>query len=156
MKKKISQIFTDSIERHIPKLKIKIILGPASSIPHNLKSLKNKYSSRITIIQQTRNMSREIENTKFGFCSGGITTYEFASKGIPFAIICDEKHQLRTAVEWEKRKCAINLGLVNSNSKEKIQFVIQEFLQNKIHLNKSSKITDGLGANRVFNEILKI
>ena len=65
-------------------------------------------------------MFQEIKKSQFGICSGGITTYEFAAIGIPFAIICQNRHQTVTAKKWEKVYGAINLGMPNKNTHKKV------------------------------------
>jgi UDP-2,4-diacetamido-2,4,6-trideoxy-beta-L-altropyranose hydrolase len=154
--KHISDILADSIESYASDLKIKIILGPVASKSEKLSLLQKKYPKNIMIIPKTKNMAKEISHSKFGICTGGLTSYEFASMGIPFAIICDEKHQLVTAKEWSKHKIAKNLGLVNCRTKEKINNLIQDFLGNSLRYKKNSNLVDGFGAKRVANEILKI
>ena len=84
-----------------------------------------KYSKNLFVVNETKNMRKEISETSFGFCAGGITTYEFATMNIPFAIIFQYKHQLLTAKAWEKRKIAYNLGLPSNNSNIKENFKIK-------------------------------
>ena len=97
-----------------------------------------------------------ILKSNFGICSGGLTSYEFASMGIPFIIICDDTHQLITAKEWNKREIGINLGIVNKNTKQRLNSKIEQILNNKIKFKNGIKLVDGLGIERIANEILKI
>ena len=154
--KNISDILAVSLESFISKLTIKVIQGPVASKSKKLLSLQKKYPKNLIVIQKTRDMAKEIQNAKFGICSGGLTTYEFAALGVPFGIICDEDHQLITAKEWSKHKIAKNLGLINPNSDKKIKKLIKNFVDDLIVLKKKSNTVDGLGAKRVANEILKI
>ena len=101
-------------------------------------------------------MKREILSSEFGFCSGGLTTYEFASMNVPFAIICDEKHQLKTAREWERRKIALNLGMIKKITKKDIKKIILKLMDNQIKLKSGRKVVDGKGSIRAANEIVKI
>ena len=111
-----------------------------------------KYNE-ITIIDKTSNMKKEISSTKFGICAGGITTYEFATLHVPFAIVCQYKHQIFTAKEWHKRKIAKNLGFIQ-NEPKKFDIFFNQLIQNKIILNHSN-LVDGLGSRRIAKEILK-
>ena len=135
------------------KLKIRVILGHATKKSNKFNIFLKKYP-QIDIINKTNNMKKEITSTKFGICAGGITTYEFAVLHVPFAIVCQYKHQIITAREWQKRKIAKNLGFIQKNDK-KINAFLDELITNKIILN-STKLVDGLGSKRVAKEILKI
>jgi spore coat polysaccharide biosynthesis predicted glycosyltransferase SpsG len=133
------------------KIKIKIILG------HDIKlkiSDRKKISNKpIKIISNTNNMYKEMKNVKYGLCSGGITTYEFATLGIPFGIICQNKHQLITAKEWEKQKIAVNLGLSKSIKPKEIEKFILSLPTN---FQKKKKINYQNGAKIVAMEITKL
>ena len=147
------EIILKKIIKYEKKIKIKIILGHATKKTSILKKFVTK-NNEITIINKTNNMKKEISSTKFGICAGGITTYEFATLHIPFAIVCQYKHQIFTAKEWHKRKIAKNLGFIQKDSK-KIDIFLNQLMQNKIILNKSN-LVDGLGSQRVSKEILKM
>ena len=101
------------------KIKAKAILGPATTKTKKIYQIEKKLKKTVKIVNETENMCKEIKMTEIGICSGGLTSYEFAACGIPFIIICQVKHQLLAAREWEKRKVAINLGLFNEKSKKK-------------------------------------
>ena len=147
------EIILKKIIKYEKKIKIKIILGHATKKTSILKKFVTK-NNEIIIINKTNNMKKEISSTKFGICAGGITTYEFATLHIPFAIVCQYKHQIFTAKEWHKRKIAKNLGFIQKDSK-KIDIFLNQLMQNKIILNKSN-LVDGLGSQRVSKEILKM
>ena len=134
------------------KIKTKIILGPAKEKSPMIKKFIKKKYSWLKILQETSNMKKEISNSKFGLCSGGLTTYEMAALNVPFGIICQVKHQLITAREWQKLDYGINLGLGTEFNTKKFE----EFFEN-INLKKSNekKIIDGYGVSRVIMEILK-
>ena len=153
--KGISDIFLDSLNEYVPKLKIKIILGPIAEKSKKVSEFSKKYSKNIEFIQETKDMHKEISNSKFGFTTGGVTTYEFASMNVPFAVICDDLHQIPTAREWAKKNVALNLGLLNSRTSKKIKKVIVDIAENKINYISNTSVVDGLGAKRVSSEILK-
>ncbi len=147
------EIILKKISKYEKKIKIKIILGHATKKTSIINKFAAKYDE-ITIINKTDNMKKEISSTKFGICAGGITTYEFATLHIPFAIVCQYKHQIFTAKEWHKRKIAKNLGFIQQEPK-KIDIFLDHLMQNKIILNYSN-LVDGLGSKRVAKEILKM
>ena len=147
------EIILKKISKYEKKIKIKIILGHATKNKSIISKFVTK-SNEITIINKTNNMKKEISSTKFGICGGGITTYEFAALHIPFAIVCQYKHQIFTANEWQKRKIAKNLGFIQKEPK-KIDLFLNHLMQNKIILNHSN-LVDGLGSKRVAIEILNL
>lgn len=147
--KNITSLVIKSITNSRNIGKMKIILGPATP---KLK-LSTKNQSNIILQKTTKNMFNEINKSEFGICSGGITTYEFAAVGIPFAIICQNRHQTITAKEWEKVYGAINLGISNKNIHKKIERI----LNNEINYKITKKIlVDGLASKRVKQEVIKL
>jgi len=147
------EIILKKISKYEKKIKIKIILGHATKKTTIINKFTKK-SNDITIINKTNSLAKEIASTKFGICAGGITTYEFATLHVPFAIVCQYKHQIFTAKEWHKRKIAKNLGFIQKEP-QKIDVFLNNLMQNKIILN-SSNLVDGLGCKRVSVEILKM
>ena len=128
---------------------MKMILGP--STPKLKSSIKMK--SNIILQEKTNDMFQEIKKSEFGICSGGITTYEFAAIGIPFAIICQNRHQTVTAKKWEKVYGAINLGMPNKNTHKKIEKILNDEIKYKI---TKKILVDGLASKRVKKEVIKL
>jgi spore coat polysaccharide biosynthesis predicted glycosyltransferase SpsG len=90
-------------------------------------------------------------------CAGGVTSYEFASLGVPFAIICQYKHQRVTAKEWQNKKVAWNLGFPNKKTKMRIhKFVKYAIEGSEKNTSKGKSVVDGFGAKRVAKEILDL
>jgi UDP-2,4-diacetamido-2,4,6-trideoxy-beta-L-altropyranose hydrolase len=135
------------------KMKIKVILGPATTKTKKLFQLEKKLSKRIKIIKETKNMCKEIKSSEIGICSGGLTSYEFAACGIPFGIICQVKHQQLAAKEWEKRKIAINLGMPNKKNMRNLNDIIEKL---QLKPSRGKKMVDGRGGERVALEINKM
>ena len=154
--KNISELLIESIEKVLPLIKIKLILGPVSKKSEKIKKFEKKYPKNLIVQKGTNNMAKEIAQSKFGFCSGGLTTYEFAAMKIPFVIICDDTHQLITAKEWHKEKIGINLGLINKSTKRKIQGIVDKMIISKKIDFPKVNFVDGKGVKRINDEILKI
>ena len=153
----IVQILCQQLEKFLDKIKIIIILGQATSKSNEVKIIESKFPNNLEIISETNNLKKEILSSRFGICAGGITTYEFASLGIPFAIICQYKHQLATAREWEKKGLAFNLGFPNKKTNMKIQKFLKYVIEgNAMSKLESKHIVDGYGAKRVAKEILNL
>jgi UDP-2,4-diacetamido-2,4,6-trideoxy-beta-L-altropyranose hydrolase len=152
IQKMLKQILNSNI-----KLKIKIISGPVTKkLNKNLIS-KNKKTSSIELIEKTNNMFKEISSSKFGICAGGITSYEFATLKVPFAIISQVKHQLTTAKEWQEKGIGINLGMFNSNFQKKLERILNNLNENEEVYKFSKKhFIDADGSKRITKEIIKI
>lgn len=140
------------------KIKMKIILGFLAKKTPRIEMLQNKYKNSIKVIQKTNNMFKEIVNAEFGLCSGGLTTYEFASQEIPFGIISQVNHQLITAKAWTKTGLAENLGLVNDLNPKKVEMFFKKIASNSLKLKPRQKIrlVDGKGSERVSTAIAEL
>ena len=153
---KIIELFLKILIKYNNKLSVKVILGPATKKTKYIKEIEEKFPN-IEIVSKVNDLHRDINSAKFGVCSGGITTYEFESAGVPFAIICQHQHQKITAREWNKKKIAIDLGFPNLRINNKIERLIQNIINNENLIKKKHhKIVDGKGTFRVEREILKI
>ena len=152
----LTEKIIDVLPKYLDSIQVKIILGPATKHSKKIKVLAKKFSTSLEIIPQTKDLRNYIAKSNFGICSGGITSYEFARLGVPFAIICQHKHQLNTANEWEKLELAVNLGFPNLTTTKKIEKYIQKIVENQICLKKNTKIIDGKGSYRISKEIKKL
>tara|TARA_Y100000590_G_scaffold463122_1_gene629052 strand:- start:17989 stop:18990 length:1002 start_codon:yes stop_codon:yes gene_type:complete len=152
----IVPVLIKSLKNNINDLKIKIILGPSTKKNSELSKLVKKYNNSITIVHKVLNMRKEIGDTKFGFCSGGITTYEFANMNVPFAIISQYPHQLITSKEWKKLGIGMNLGRLSNTTPKKIQNIVNNLEKYKKNLKTNYKIVDGLGTKRIKKEIISL
>ena len=153
--KGLNEVFLKTISTYVKLLRIKFIIGPSSNNSKYIQTFKKKFNKNITIIQKTNNMANEINASKFGLCSGGLTTYEFALLKVPFAIICNEFHQLKTARQWKNKNIAENLGLISKSTSSRLETWIKKIITNKPKI-AISFCLDGKGGQRVAIEILKI
>jgi spore coat polysaccharide biosynthesis predicted glycosyltransferase SpsG len=139
----------------LTKLKIIIILGPSTKKSSCISKLEKDFPKSLTVINFTNNLQKIIKQSKFGLCSGGITTYEFARLKTPFGIICQYQHQQFTAKEWEKKHYAINLGNPTKQLEKKIENFLLNLINNQFNFKMKKNLIDDLGSSRVANEILK-
>lgn len=153
--KNIIENILDTIVNESNFSKIKIILGPGTKMSQKIMKISKASNNRIILVQSVKNMHKEISLSKFGICSGGLTTYEFASQKVPFAIICQVKHQLLTATEWEKLKIAKNLGIMNQTTQKKISKLLKQISEKNTGL-KTNSIIDGYGSKRVAKAIMNL
>lgn len=145
----------NALENYHKKIRTRIILGPGTLHSETIRNFEKKYKENLQVIQTTKCMHNEISSSKFGICAGGITTYEFASCGIPFGIVSQVKHQLITAREWQEKGIAFDLGLANKRTKNKIELFLELIINNQIHP-KRRQVVDGFGAKRVACEIISM
>ena len=150
----IIPILIKSLKNNMNDFRIKIILGPSTKKNSELTRLVRKYKKNMTILQKVPNMRKEISVTKFAFCGGGITTYEFALMQVPFAIICQYPHQLITSKEWEKLGIALNLGKLTNSTPKKIQNIVNNLEKTTKKLKTNRSYVDGLGSKRIKKEII--
>jgi len=134
--------------------KTKIILGPATK-KSKLQSIKLD-KNQVSIIHKTKNMKNEILQAKYGICSGGITTYEFANLGIPFATICQYPHQQKTAKSWKSYGLTMNLGSLDKSFEKRLNIFLRKIASDKFNLKTNPNLVDGLGSKRVSKEVLSI
>jgi UDP-2,4-diacetamido-2,4,6-trideoxy-beta-L-altropyranose hydrolase len=152
----IIPVLIKSLKNNMNDFRIKIILGQSTKKNSELTKLITKYKKYISIIQKVPNMRKEISEAKFGFCAGGMTTYEFAYMKVPFAIICQYPHQLITSKEWEKLGIGLNLGKLSNSTPKKIQNIANNLEKYKNILKINHNIVDGLGTKRIRKEITSL
>lgn len=135
-------------------LKIKVILGPASRKTKKIKKMELKFPKTIEIINKKKSLQNIISSSEYGICAGGITTYEFASMNVPFAIIYQHKHQQITGKAWEEKYKIRNLGFPDDKIESKIEMYLKDIQNKKILIKKDFKnVVDGKGVFRVAKEI---
>lgn len=151
----IAEIFLKELLKKGKKIKVKIIVGPSSR--DLKKKIKLNDRREITICKTTNNMCKEISNSEYGICSGGLTTYEFASQRVPFGIVSHHRLQNITAKKWTNLGFAVNLGIVGKKTKREIKKYLELIESDALKLSYKKKLLiDGLGAKRVAIEITKL
>ena len=138
------------------KLKVKIILGPITKKPSCLNKIEKEAQKKLKVVKFSKNFRKEILQSKFGLCSGGLTTYEFALSKVPFGVIAQYKHQEITAKQWEKLAYGKFLGRNDNQLEEKINQYVQKISKTKIQFNTKKILIDGQGTERVKDEIIEL
>jgi spore coat polysaccharide biosynthesis predicted glycosyltransferase SpsG len=152
---KIIESFCKQITPFLTSLKIKIILGAATKRSKALSKLDSNFNN-LSVVNSVPNLKKDIKNAKFGFCGGGITTYEFAILQVPFAIICQYKHQIKTAQAWNKKEMALNLGYKNKLLEKNLEKIFVKISKNEINVNNNPNFKmDGFGGKRIAKYLLK-
>ena len=151
---KIIELILKSIINYIESFKITIILGPITTKNKTIQKFEKMFPYNLRILSSTNNMKNEISACDFGICGGGLTSYEFATLKKPFAIICQNKHQVLTAKKWEEFRLCMNLGMPSSKTVSKIDFLMNKLISNTIKLEtKFPSYLDGKGGMRVAKKI---
>jgi spore coat polysaccharide biosynthesis predicted glycosyltransferase SpsG len=151
----IVETLLESAEPYLEHIKLRVVLGPATTRSLKIADFEKRHKNDLTVIQRTEFMHKEIANAKYGVCAGGITSYEFAALKVPFAIISQVEHQLITAREWEKKNIAYNLGGIGKSTQRKIDVFLDKIITKTVKL-KNAGIIDGFGSKRAAREILKL
>jgi len=153
---KLVELFCKQMIRYIGSLKIKIILGSSTKKTKKLINLESKFDN-LSIVNTSLNFKNDIKNSKFVFCAGGISTYEFAILHVPFAIICQYKHQLKTARVWRKNRVALNFGFKSKILEKRLESKLLNLSRNSSEVNFDTNFKiDGFGSKRVSLEIKKL
>jgi spore coat polysaccharide biosynthesis predicted glycosyltransferase SpsG len=152
----LTEIFLEQLIKSKIKIKTRIIHGPSSNKTQRIKEIEKKFPQLFTLIP-FGDMYKEISLAKFGLCSGGITTYEFATLDVPFAILSQVKHQTMTAKVWENVGMALNLGLNNKNTHKKIMLFLENIEKIRLKKNITKNLyLNGNGGTMIHEEILKL
>ena len=154
-KNKILSKLCKILPKYLDQLQIRVILGPITKKTKDIIKLEKEFPKTLSIINYSKDIQKEIINSKFGLCAGGITTYEFALQDVPFFITCQYNHQKITAEYWKNLGHCYGYILPNKKLKP-IEIYLQKIINKKI-IKKNGKIKiDNLGSTRVTKEILKL
>jgi len=141
------------IKNYEGEFSLRIILGFSTKI-NEIKKYQKIFGDNISFLKETKNMAEEIKKARYGICSGGITSYEFACLGVPFAIICQAKHQIQTAKVWDSLGIAKNLGFKNRTISIRLKQYLRQVNNSNLRINHFK--IDGNGSTRVAKEIIKL
>jgi len=133
--------------------RINVIEGPYFS--YKTKAILKKFEKdgRVKIFRNLKNIHDIIYNSDFVFLTAGLTAYECACIGTPFAAVNQVEHQNHTSEAFEKLGVCVNIGLYNKKTANRIMGIINDIFPNKSLREKmsktSKKIVDGKGSIRV-------
>ncbi len=155
--KTLKSIYSSSLKQN---LKLNIITGIGYKNQKNLKKfIKNK--KNINLIENTKKISKYMNNCQIAFTSNGRTTYELAHMNLPSIVISHNNRETQHKFATFKNGF-INLGKFSNKSfsfknlnYKFNQLVVDIDLYQKLY-NSMLKINFSLGRQRVKNEINKI
>ncbi len=114
-----------------------------------LKESKRKY----VVFYDSPNFNSLLAQCDLAVVSGGLTLFQAVSMGKPSIVLCQYKHQLRTALKLEKKDALINLGMGDQASETAIEKAVKSLVGNyekRLKMNqKGRSLIDGKGLTRV-------
>tara|TARA_B100002051_G_C16725713_1_gene635188 strand:+ start:1434 stop:2477 length:1044 start_codon:yes stop_codon:yes gene_type:complete len=142
--------------------KIKFIIVSGEYNPRNQENIdwiRKNGCEQVRYLINPPQLSNLFSSCDIAIISGGTTSFEIVSCGVPMIIITIAENQVEQAKAWDSLNLGIYLGAFDKLKKEKLS---ENFFQlisqsSKNLLNKfasGSDIVDGKGAERVVNKIL--
>jgi UDP-2,4-diacetamido-2,4,6-trideoxy-beta-L-altropyranose hydrolase len=139
------------------KYDVSVVLGPSYNFQQELKNkiLKKEF---IKIIKNEENIAKLFAKHDLVISSSGITAYELSCLGIPSIFIPMDKYQAKTATNLEKIGFGINYGFWddNFNKLEKTIATISDYSIRQKMFFSGRKLIDGLGSDKILEEILML
>ena len=136
-----------------PGPRVEIVLGKKPLYLDKIKRQAEDYKLNVKILSYVENMSALILKADIAIGAGGSTSWERCTLGLPALIFVDADNQLLIAQNLEKAGAVNVIDRVDNK-------IIKTLLELNANINKYSslsraafRICDGLGVNRVINEI---
>ncbi len=139
---------------------VKSIIGPGYQHTSELKEFVENNCKHVEIIQNCQDIAEIMCWADLAISGGGGTCLELACLGVPNIIIVLVDNQIGVAKEFDKRGQSINLGWFEEVKECDIKKNVLELLNNlpkrKQMGQKGKELVDGLGVERVINEIYSL
>jgi len=155
----IAQVVADDFFKGI---EFHVVAGRLNLHIAELKSMAETYPS-IVIHQNVQIMSELMLDCDIAVTAGGSTMYELCACGVPSICFSWADNQLPGVKAFSGRGLMESAGDIRGNRETCINTILthlKEYITNtetrKVHSNNLRKITDGYGAKRLADEILKI
>ena len=146
------------IEMKIDSIHFDIVIGGANLFKDEIESLCDELKN-VKLHCQINNMAELMANSDLAIGGGGTTTWERCCLGLPCITIAMAENQVIVAELSHKVGFAQYLGYHTEVSAGHIVTALNDLLDNPDDLSEMSKtgrtFVDGLGAVRVFENILK-
>jgi len=155
----ISQIVMDATPMLEGDIHTTLVVGPANKHIQSLRPRANQLASHVSI-QVSADMPGLMSFTDLAVTGGGYTCWELAYMGVPFLVFSWAENQLRNAQFLDQRGIAVNIGwhedLIASEVAEQIKNLMADRAKRMSMGQIGSGLVDGLGGERIVNEIMKI
>lgn len=131
----------------------KIIIGSFNPHFKSISRVLGDSGHAIELLHDVRNMGEHFAWADLAITAGGSTTLELAYIGVPMITVVIADNQMRVCEALQKRKAAINLGVLNRTQCARIHPCVRKVmkslnLRNELSRN-ATEIVDGKGAERV-------
>ncbi len=113
---------------------------------------------RIQLVIDSQDMPGLLREADLAVISGGLTKYEAALMGTPAVIISQLPLEAERAEIYAGSKAAVHLGMKDALKSDlglKVEEILGDYSMRLEMSNKARKLTDGRGAERVFNAIVE-
>ena len=137
-----------------------ILLGPAFMHKNKLTAYMKKTKKKYKIFSNKFEVDDIFSSADFAIASFGVTAYELTSIGVPSIYISISEQHNEVAELFHKEKLAVNLGIFNNLTKEKICRELLFFGKSKENRDLFSKkclaMLDCYGSQRIAKEISEL
>jgi UDP-2,4-diacetamido-2,4,6-trideoxy-beta-L-altropyranose hydrolase len=143
----VNNITYDILKELHNKLNIVVVLGEAS--PHNKMIKKYIESNNIELVINTRNISELMFKADLAIGAGGSTSWERCCLGLPTMMYVLAENQNKIAKNLEE----IGAIVIVQDLKSDLQKILNDFCLWEEMSRKAISVCDGMGIERVFQEI---
>ena len=144
------------LQRDSVPMEAHVVVGAMNQHHEELSELVQN-DKRITVLRDVANMATEYQWADLAISAGGGSNWEMSRLGVPRVLIVIADNQVATALACEEANTAINLGLASEVSAAEITAAIEGLSNDRNRLTcmseNSSKLIDGLGAQRVTQQL---
>lgn len=144
----IISIFSNKKYKHV---NIDFVVGNLEK--KKFLQLKNSINKNINLMISNKNFENLMSQSDLAIGSGGSNTWERISLGLPSIVFCIAQNQKKICEFLNKKKIIRYIGLLNNNSKSKLDREVVNIQKNykNIKLNSEEKkyLIDGFGKERI-------
>ena len=145
---------------NIPEnISLNVIIGPNFTHETELDKAIQEAPRRFNLIRDKIDLSDLMLEADVAMTAGGITLFELACLGVPSIVICGERFEIGTAKRLKEKGFGVNLGFGGDIDENTIYNALRRMITNfnlRLNMHEKGKIlVDGLGTERIVEEILK-
>ena len=144
------------LKYNLQNIKLDVVIGQSNKKKKIIKSMvkDTKYAN---LHIQISSLCALMRSADFYLGSGGTTTWERCSLGLPSIVIATGKNQISYNQELDKKGVLKYLGTAEKVNEKQIMSAILKFISSKSNKmsENAKKITDGKGINLISREFIK-
>lgn len=139
----------------LENIQINIILGKLFQKFDEIEQIKNKFSSKISIFPDIKNMEEFMLKNDLIITTGGNTSFEAAFVGIPGILINQIELQNQNGIKYDEKSIFINLGLGEKIHENEIKNAVINLIQSKNLRKNLSKNGKTLNVSSNINKVIE-